>query len=487
MKSVKKTLLKLIPVILLLAALSVLALIIIRVSHHSATYKGTIPKESADDLNSPYCGWYHIYSYELKDNMVGPMEKLAEKHVHERDNCRLALLEFNLMNYREQTALSDDAIDELDLVLSIWSETDVNLIVRFLYDWDGNAALTEPENFYTIVGHLNQTAVVVNDYYPSVYIVQGAFIGDYGEMHDSRFNDNDSIAALLSYMKTAFDDRFYFAVRTPAMIRLCAGQAEPAVPGDALNRTAVGRIGLFNDAILGSETDLGTYAEEEPKDPEDFTQLRTRNDEIEFLKTQCLYVPNGGEVINNSEMNDFENAAIELSMTHVSYLNAEYDDEVITKWQDGVYETDDPYYGLSHYDYIGRHLGYRFVIRGASYFNPEGFLDSNAKLTLRVENTGFSNCYRDLSCSLTATNVRTGEGIVFPVESNPRLWHAGQITLVEIPLALDRFSEGETYSLSVSLCEKETKEPIHFANVGNSSYDCTIGTLSINSGFSFAK
>lgn len=488
MKSLKKTLLKLIPVVLLLSVLLIIALLITRVNHHSAKFTESIPKESADALNSPYCGWYHIYSYTLQDNQVGPIEGQAERHVRERGDERLALLEINLSNYREEDVLSSDAIDELDLILAIWSETDTNLILRFLYDWGGNAAESEPENLYVILGHISQVAMVVNDYVPSVYIVQGAFIGNYGEMHGSRFNDEKSLSSLLSYMLSSFDSSIWLSVRTPAMIRLAANQAEPATLNDAENRTPVSRVGLFNDGMLGSETDLGTYADEGAEyDEEDFTSQWPREEEIAYLQSQCLFVPNGGEVVIDNELNDFENAIIEFSMTHVSYLNEDHDEEVIAKWKDQKYDTDDPYYGLSQFEYISRHLGYRYVIRGASFFNPEGFFDKNARLTLRVENVGYSNCYRNLSCTIKAVNTKTHEGIVIPVTTNPRFWQAGQINLIDATIPLSSFTEGESYQISVSLADKINNEPIRFANAGDSSYDCTIGTLEINSGLSFAK
>lgn len=489
MKTFRKSLLKIIPVFLLLAVLLILALLITRVNHHSAVFMETIPKESPDELNNPYCGWYHIYPYTLQDNQVGPLEGQAERHVREReDDERLALLEFNLRNYRDAEHLSADAIDELDLILAIWSETDTNLILRFLYDWDGNAIETEPENFYYIVNHIAETGEVVNDYYPSVYLVQGAFIGDYGEMHDSRFEKDEDLLSLLSYMQNSFDDRIWLSVRKPSMIRMAAKQSESATLNDALNRNTIGRIGLFNDGMLGSETDLGTYAEPGTYyDEEDLSASWPREEEIAWLQEQCLYVPNGGEVVNESELNDFENTSIELSMVHASYLNDEHDEDVIAKWQENLYDTDDPYYGISQYDYIGRHLGYRFVIRGASFFNPEGFFDENAKMTLRIENVGYANCYRNLKCQIKATNTETGEGILIPVKTNPRFWHSGQINLIDAVIPLSGLTEGASYKLSVSLSDESTNEPIRFANAGDSSYDCTIGTLSINSSLSFAK
>ena len=75
----------------------------------------------------------------------------------------------------------------------------------------------------------------------------------------------------------------------------------------------------------------------------------------------CRYVPNGGAVIINNPLNDFENAVATLKKMHVSYLNYDYDQEVLDKWSSvivgkGVYQ------GMDGLTYIERHLGYRILI-----------------------------------------------------------------------------------------------------------------------------
>ena len=93
----------------------------------------------------------------------------------------------------------------------------------------------------------------------------------------------------------------------------------------------------------------------------------TREDELAFQNDLCRYVPNGGEVIIDNVYNDFDNAVKDLSQMHVSYLNSDYDSTVLNKWKETIVNgTDDVWNGMSGYDYIKRHLGYRYVLDSSS-------------------------------------------------------------------------------------------------------------------------
>ena len=482
MKSLKSFILKIIPVVLLLAVLALIGLVVVKSRHINPSFSESISKESGDEIESPYCGWYHIYVYTLEDHQVGTLERQAEKHVKE-DEYRLALLEINLMNYNEDD-ISDDALDELDLILSIWAESDKKVILRFLYDTEGNAAATEPDDINIVFSHIRQVAEVANTYASGVYMVQGVFLGDYGEMHDSPLLSNANIISLFNYMDQCFDRSIFLAVRTPAFCRMVNSSASPV--NDSTLYTTIGRTALYNDGLLGSETDLGTYAEDSSGE-DDLRMKWSRAAEVDYQSLQNLYTPNGGEVVIDNPLNDFENATVSFTMMHISYLDADYDPEVLDKWKETLYEVDGPYYGLTQYEYISRHLGYRFVIRGASLAPPESFFGQTAKLTLRVENVGYSNCYRGLRLVLYATDEETGEGIIIPTNAAPRLWHAGKITRIDAEVPLDRLTEGHKYRVSAALFDSASNEIIRFANETNGTYDCTIGTLSINSALSLAK
>lgn len=98
-------------------------------------------------------------------------------------------------------------------------------------------------------------------------------------------------------------------------------------------------------------------------------------------------------MIIDNVYNDFDNAVKDLSQMHVSYLNSEYDSTVLNKWKETIVnKTYDVWNGMSGYDYIERHLGYRYVLDSSSLkFHP--LFDDTGMLTVTIRNVGFSNCY----------------------------------------------------------------------------------------------
>ena len=133
------------------------------------------------------------------------------------------------------------------------------------------------------------------------------------------------------------------AVRTPAQLRAVLA-ADHLDEGQA----AVIKTGLFNDGIMASESDLGTYTD--------------RSRELSYQDEVCLTVPNGGEAVSDTVYNDVENAMNTLQTMHVSYLNRMYDEKVLKK----IGKTQ-PYEDTTGYDYIGAHLGYRYEISGTAF------------------------------------------------------------------------------------------------------------------------
>ena len=123
-----------------------------------------------------------------------------------------------------------------------WEESSCSLILRFLYDWDGNAQSTEPNDISQIENHMRQCAQILNEHKDNIYLVQGIFIGNYGEMHHSRFSSEEEQIQLFTVLRGSLDDEIYMAVRTPAQLRAVLA-ADHLDEGQA----AVIKTGLFND------------------------------------------------------------------------------------------------------------------------------------------------------------------------------------------------------------------------------------------------
>ena len=53
---------------------------------------------------------------------------------------------------------------KLILFLSAWTKTGSQLILRFLYDWDGQNLESEPTELSQILTHMEQVGPIVNKY-----------------------------------------------------------------------------------------------------------------------------------------------------------------------------------------------------------------------------------------------------------------------------------------------------------------------------------
>lgn len=146
-----------------------------------ADYASVIQAESARELDNPYIGWYQIYNYFLSDEEPIDTSLISEQEY----GPGLALLQFNLCHFAD-APISETGLGQLEDILDAWHSTGRQLIVRFLYDWDGNALEQEPENLSLILEHMSQTAEAVNRHSDCIHILQGIFVGSWGEMHSSR-------------------------------------------------------------------------------------------------------------------------------------------------------------------------------------------------------------------------------------------------------------------------------------------------------------
>ena len=407
-------------------------------------------QENREILANPYCGFYRINGYTLTDDADTQIINTAGVANDTGNYLRLVLIEINLKNFQD-SALTDTALKQLDEILAAWAQTDKHFILRFLYDWDGHAEETEPENIEIITRHMEQTASVYNQYADRIYMLQGLYIGNYGEMHhSSHMSDNDLMRLTYTLFGMA-DPSIYLAVRTPSHWRTITGITEPSdVPTGSNGKSLAERMSLFNDGMLGSESDTGTYAEGE------------RESELLFQNRLCQYVPNGGEVIIENPYNDLPEAIRDLRTMHVSYLNEAYDTNVLNKWKDSMYSENDIFYGLSGYDYIAAHLGYRYVLRSVEIKFNDSY-EKTAQLSLSVENTGFSNSYYPFELSVSIVNKSTKEKIVLTCDKDSTFFRCGTTNTISFTLNMRDYDLG-VYNIYFLTTDTTSGEAIQYAN-----------------------
>lgn len=408
-------------------------------SYLPLSYQSNKFVKSTASLDNPYCGWYQIYPYMLSEQ---PLDSdTITKNVKE-DPYRLAMIQINLSNYNN-TAISDIALSQLDYILSLWSDSNKQLIIRFLYDWDGNISATEPADINIILNHIKQTSAIYNKYAKSIYILQGLFIGNYGEMHGSCHQSKEDIICLAKKIYEESDPSIFLAVRTPTQLRTIS---------DGTNGLTDDRLSLFNDGMLASESDAGTYSDGE------------RSKEISYQNELCKKVPNGGEVIINNPYNDFNNAIKDLKIMHVSYLNSMYDLNVLNKWKSATYNKNDIFKGCNGFEYINKHLGYRYSANSSS-FTFKTYEDDYAKLSVTLKNTGFSTNYYPFNHEITCIDKKTGKSYSASVNSS-KTDGSGKVTdIIQLEANIDvrHMTSGE-YNIYLKTTDSKTDETIKYAN-----------------------
>ncbi|MEE0954922.1 MAG: DUF4832 domain-containing protein [Eubacterium sp.] len=370
-------------------------------------------------LQNPYAGFYQLLGYTPSEaESDTELQNWISANIDD-DATSLLLLEINLKEYAS-TSLSTRALSQIDALFTAASSSHLCLIVRFLYDWNGEPLLTEPADISTVRKHISQLSEVVNRHSDTIYILQGCLVGAYGEMHDGRFSSPDDQESLIRLLNEKIDPSIYLAVRTPAMQRAFTGSSLSVTDKNAFDGTLESRLSLFNDGMLGSLTDLGTYAETSSgaasnsqsvlsASDSSYARARSRAEELAFQERLCSYVPNGGEAVLVNPFSSYPACIHDLSKMHVSYLNSEHDPDLISYWKSETCSSADDilssdlFNGSTVYDYIGAHLGYRYLITGADA-RRTGLLSPALRLDVTLQNNGFSPACRRFQTSLLLWN-----------------------------------------------------------------------------------
>ena len=280
--------------------------------------------------------------------------------------------------------------------------------MRFRYDENGYDD-PEPSSFDMVLRHIEQIkeSGLLEEYSDIIAYVETGMVGKWGEQHGGKYTSLDYKAQVLDAFVKAVPEPIPVTVRTPDTFAKWLGiersqlADEEWLSGQELTEeqsyrlSQAYRVGLYTDGYMGSNSDLGTFAD--------------RETETAWLSRQCLTSYYGGEFSGNlsfAQQYDTylpENAVPEMYRTHLSYINC----NIFSLYKDYTFgeEYSVPgvdnfaYYGQTVFQFIRDHLGYRFVLRDAK---TSGSVPQGGDLTveLSVENTGFASPIPKVSASL---------------------------------------------------------------------------------------
>lgn len=417
--------------------------------------------EVTDELRNPARGWYQIYTFLAEQE---PDFEAQRWCLDTRDTLALVLIDIG--SYRKRD-LDRAALDRIHRILRFFEENQYDCIVRAVYDHEGKAFVREPVDFAQVQTHMRQIGSVIRECASSIFVFQGILLGNWGEMHGSRFFNDERMILLADILRVQKAPQTFLAVRRPVYWRrLHGGQKQKTL-------NCSDGMGLFDDGIFGSASHLGTFDEEGTK-KRIWEEPWCRDAELEFEHRLCDQVPNGGEAVYNSgyiKALTPEQAAGELKKMQVTYLNRAHDARILNIWKEWTYPGQGVWAGKSVFDYVGAHLGYRFIIRNVrvSQIRREG---RQYRVEVEIENTGFGGFYQEAEMNLEYVDRHGLPGTVV-LEDQMKGWKSGE------KRRLSCMAEAGRGQMTLSARRKQDGAKIRFAHQSGEEGKTVLGYLNI--------
>ncbi len=356
-------------------------------------FEKNVLTENKSELNNPSRGWYKMFYF-----VVGE-EPDWEKVKRDSDESQSLVMLFFDIGKASERELETEDFEYIRNVFSYFEKRGNDIILRIAYDHFGKAIEREPNSFNLIKKHAQEVSKIINDNKKNIFVYQGVLLGNWGEMHTSKHLTKEKMRSIHDILKTC-DDSVFLAVRKPSHLRILSHGRED------LPFSKEFRCGIYNDGMFGSETDLGTYGIHDSKNA-GYEREWLREEEKEFIHSVSIASPVGGETVNNDEVTFSSDEIVEtLSETGITYLNCEYDKKLLDKWKDLKYSGSGIWNNESLYDYIGAHLGYRFIISKA-YARPAK--NDSYLIGITVLNSGFAPLYQNADIYIEIDNGQKNE------------------------------------------------------------------------------
>lgn len=357
--------------------------------------------ERTDELENPARGWYQIYTFQAEKE---PDYRELEWCLNGRDT--LALVMIDIGSYRDKP-LDDECIARMGKILNFFEENGYDVVLRIVYDHEGKALEREPFFFEQVQRHIAQLGPVFKEHADSIFVFQGLLVGNWGEMHTSRFLKEDMLRRMTALLRSHRGKNTYLAVRTPAYWRMLHHE-EGSMGAQKETVFCSGEdMGLFDDGMFGSDSHLGTFGIQ-PGSSAAWKEPWSREDELVFEERLCRTVPNGGEAVWGEELQGQltkERVLGDLRQMHITYLNRVYDSRLLDIFRQWKCKKAGVWQEKSVFDYIGAHLGYRFIIRKAVLI-PDKRKDIAGRLEVALENTGFAALYQEAQVFLETVDAQ---------------------------------------------------------------------------------
>ncbi|WP_163437961.1 DUF4832 domain-containing protein [Fibrobacter succinogenes] len=407
---------------------------------HAPVFAVGLVKQSVDTTDAMATlgnydrGFYTPQVLHLKPSGGKPIEKPYSKLLHLRaeisEFSSHAWLGIDTTGGKKDTTwgknqdLTEDALNVLQETFDNIRKNSGHVIVRICYDpWYNGRSNVTPDHEW-VLKHVKQLAPVLSKNTDVIVALEMGMHGAYGEMHSDTNITYDRVAEAVNLMLRNTPPELKILTRTGNYSAKVLGfdnwGVDFHIDGDKFKEIAKAkgdtmyRVGMFNDGYLGTQYDYGTWGA-------DCATSICREEGVAWLEKYGINTPYGGEALTTANgyqvINTPEFLAYEGFRTHTSYLNIQWNNNLIDSWKKTPFKQKDFDYdparvdSLSGFKYINDHLGYRFVLRESWMSDTVGD-DGVLRAKLRIQNVGFGNLTWNAPVRLAILTDLEGTGLL---------------------------------------------------------------------------
>lgn len=392
-----------------------------------------------------------------------------------RDCMTMPVVLYNFGNFKDQD-LPDKILSGFDEDMQTLRDMGLKCVLRFAYtERESDKKDAKPE---WVKRHLEQLKPHLAANADVIYVLEAGFVGVWGEWYYSENygNETQHVTAnrrkVIEYLfENVPEDRFIL-FRYPMIQQEYLRDKQPLTEEEGFSGTQKARMGCHNDAFLHDWGNMGTYASDDESDDPAMRQ---------YVATQTLYTPNGGET--NIDDDDklaekrYKEAPSEMSKYHWSFCGSTYATPVTGRWRNS---------GL--FDTLNIHMGYRYNLLEGQYSDevaPAGKMN----VTIRVRNDGYAPIYNKRTAYIVLKGADT---YVLPLKSDPRRWLPnGVVSAINEQVEIPQNAKEGTYQLYLWLpdeYESIKNDPRYAVRLANKDvWDSETGMNKLNASVTISK